>query len=263
MDKEARLVYSSRVSANVLEVNMIELGPKMGGLSYQSLYRSDLRSGTAQFESKTIAFTKYGNHLVFQDSDNYWKVYLLAGYNQRYVPEFTPKGRMLQTSMTPMENLNNLFQPAHLVTCQSGYGQPDVYVHKMQKTQCEPCAMIHDRARDVHEQAQRGPDGGPRALDWTNDMTYDLFVAMETCPNAGYVMGPLVEGGWTSAHVGIIVAVIVLMTCICVYWAYMSYCHEEEDTMLQDVALRAQQLKQSKKGGQGMVQVRKDVYSGF
>lgn len=114
-NNEARLVYSSRKSNSVLAVNMVELGPEMGGLAYKSLFKSDLRVAAAQFESKKIAFTKYGGHLVFEDADGYWKVYLLAGYNQKYVPAFTPTGRMLQASMTPTENVNKLFQPAHLV----------------------------------------------------------------------------------------------------------------------------------------------------
>jgi len=63
-------------------------------------------------------------------------------------------------------------------------------------------------------------------------MSYDLFVAMQTCPGQGYTIGPLVTGGWTAAHVGIIVAFIVLMTFICAYWAYMNYCHEAEDNTL-------------------------------
>lgn len=63
-------------------------------------------------------------------------------------------------------------------------------------------------------------------------MSYDLFVARQTCPGAGYALGAVASGGWYAAHVGIIVAVVVLMSCICAYWAYMSYCHVAEDTTL-------------------------------
>lgn len=76
-------------------------------------------------------------------------------------------------------------------------------------------------------------------------------------------MGPLVGGSWTGAHVGIIVAVIIVMTFICGYWAYMTYCYEAEDTTLQDVQLRASQLRQSSSGGRAVASVRKDIYSGF
>ena len=113
-NNEARLLYSSRKSNSVLAVSMVELGRYSGTLAYKSLFRSDLRSGTAQFETQRIAFTKYGNHLVFKDADGSWKVYLLAGYNQKYVPAFAPR-RMLQTSMAPTDNVNKLYQPAHLL----------------------------------------------------------------------------------------------------------------------------------------------------
>jgi len=111
---------------------MVELRSNVGRLDYKSLFKSDLRSATATFEGKSIAFTRYGNHLVFKDADGLWKVYLLAGYNQKYVRAYTPR-RMLQTSMTPTDNMNALFQPAHLVECQSGWGQADVFVNKLQK----------------------------------------------------------------------------------------------------------------------------------
>ena len=95
------------------------------------MFWSDLNDTNNQFENSQIEFTLLGNNLVYNSSDG-WKVYLLACYNQYYIPPREVLNdddtRMLQNNIENVTegHLDELIHPnsyvknyipAHVGTC--------------------------------------------------------------------------------------------------------------------------------------------------
>jgi hypothetical protein len=180
-----------------------------------------------QFASKMVAFTAQGNNLVYKNAAG-WNIFLLAAYDQYYVPvktqtykslaefdeaEDTNENGVYNVGLQAFAKFSPSKTPATTQKCPVYHGQADTLQYAFQRTECATCSFIYENARSYESTLAKGE---------AFTMYYDLYAAMQLCPAAGYTMvsGANWRDNWFVVHLLLIIITLLAVCSICLCWAF-------------------------------------------
>ena len=156
-------------------------------------------------------------------------------------------------NMRPYDMLTK-YRPAGLRKCESGSGQANVFVNKLQAESCLSCGIIYDLARRkeialiktsrANQKVKYDPFVPMEGS--STKYKYDYFVAMKLCPYSGFNSNDYVKQKdyYANAHIIIIIVVAIIVTIVCCGWYFC--CRVTEVKMdYADRDIRERQLRGS------------------